>query len=251
MRIDEKAFRIIVSTPAKDIAKRTGLTRDDISRLRARPDEVQNLPYKTLVKLTDPDNHWYVQPQRFYIKDNGNNPQTWYRAVQIYDSDVYDPVIEDLESDFKIKIVFCNKPNAKLELNSSFDRFYDFKCHRYMYVLINNSNIRTAIATKPRYKNLGKDYYNIMSNIANWQCVRIQKVQNNDYVHVQNGLTPVDYTVQTFIWGYNIAKGARLSTNEYASAVTEEKEPFNSNNLDKYMAKRYGAKPACDFMFNN
>lgn len=251
MRIDEKAFRIIISAPAKDIIAQTGLTRDKISRLRARPDEVQNLPYKTLVKLTDPDNHWYVQPQRFYIKDNGNNSQTWYRAVQIYDSDVYDPVIEDLESDFKIKIVFCNKPNAKLELNSSFDRFYDFKCHRYMYVLINNSNIRTAIATKPRYKNLGKDYYDIMSNIANWCCVRIQKVQDNDYVHVQNGLTPVDYTVQKFIWGYNIVNNARLSTNEYASAVTEEKEPFNSNNLDTYMAKHYSAEPACDFMFNN
>lgn len=224
MKIDEKAFRIIVSTPAKAIIKRTGLTRDKISRLRARPDEVQNLPYKTLVKLTDPNNHWYAQPQRFYISDS-NNAQTRYRAVQIYDSDVYDPIIEDLES--------------------------DFKCHRYMYVLVNGSDIRTTIANKPRYKNVGKDYYDIMSNIANWCCVRIQKVQNNDYVHVQNGLTPVDYTIQTFVWGYNIAKGARISTNEYASAVTEEKEPFNSNNLDKYMAKRYGAVPANDFMFNN
>lgn len=250
MRIDEKAFRIIISTPAKDIMAQTGLTRDDISRLRERPDEVQDLPYQTLVKLTDPDNHWYVQPQRFYICDS-NNTQTWYRAVQIYDSDVYDPVIEDLESDFKIKIVFCNKPDAKLELNGSFDRFYDFKCHRYMYVLVNGSDIRTTITAKQRYKNLGKDYYNIMSNIANWCCVRIQKVQDNDYVHVQNGLTPVDYTIQTFVWGYNIASNARLSTNEYASAVTEEKEPFNSNNLDKYMAKRYNAEPACDLMFNN
>lgn len=250
MKIDEKAFRIIVSTPAKDIAKRTGLTRDNISHLRERPNEVQNLPYKTLIKLTDPDNHWYVQPQRFYISDS-NNAQTWYRAVQIYDSDVYDPVIEELESDFNIKIVFCNKPDAKLELHGDFDRFYDFKCHRYMYVLVNGSAIRTTITAKPRYKNLGKDYYNIMSNIANWCCVRIQKAQDNDYVHVQNGLTPVDYAVQTFVWGYNIANGARLSTNEYASAVTEEKEPFNSNNLDKYMAKRYNAEPACDLMFNN
>lgn len=250
MKIDEKAFRIIVSTPAKDIAKRTGLTRDNISRLRARPDEVQNLPYKTLVKLTDPDNHWYAQPQRFYISDS-NNAQTWYRAVQIYDSDVYDPVIEELESDFNIKIVFCNKPDAKLELHGDFDRFYDFKCHRYMYVLVNGSDIRTTITSKPRYKEIGSDYYDIMSNIANWCCIRIQKVQDNDYVHVQNGLTPVDYTIQTFVWGYNIAKGARISTNEYASAVTEEKEPFNSNNLDKYMAKRYSAVPANNFMFNN
>lgn len=250
MRIDEKAFRIIVSRPAKDISKRTGLTRDEISRLRAHPEEVQDLPYKTLVKLTDPDNHWYVQPQRFYICDNGN-AQTWYRAVQIYDSDVYDPVIEDLESDFNIKIVFRDHQEPRLELNSDFDRFYDFKCHRYMYVLVNGSDIRTTITNKPRYKNIGKDYYDIMSNIANWCCIRIQKVQDNDYVHVQNGLTPVDYTIQTFIWGYNIANSARLSTNEYASAVTEEREPFNSNNLDKYMAERYGAEPANDFMFNN
>lgn len=251
MRIDEKAFKIITNTPAKDIMTQTGLTRDDISRLRARPEKVQDLPYKTLVKLTDPDNHWYVQPQRFYIKDNDDNTQTWYRAVQIYDSDIYDPVIEELENDFNIKIVFRNQPNAKLELNGDFDRFYDFKCHRYMYVLINNSNIRTTITTKPHYKNIGKDYYDIMSNIANWRCIRIQKVQDNDYVHVQNGLTPVDYTIQTFVWGYNIVNNVRLSTNEYASAVTEEKEPFNKNNLDTYMDKRYDAKPVHDFMFNN
>lgn len=251
MRIDEKAFRIMVSTPAKDIEKRTGLTRDDISRLRERPEKVQDLPYKTLVKLADPDNHWYVQPQRFYIKDNDDNTQTWYRAVQIYDSDVYDSVIEELESDFNIKIVFHSKPNAKLELNSTFDRFYDFKCHRYMYVLVNGSDIRTTIMAKPYYQKIGKDYYDIMSSIANWQCVCIQKVQDNDYVHVQNGLTPVDYTVQTFVWSYNIVNNVRLSTNEYASAVTEEKEPFNSNNLDKYMAKHYNVKPVYDFMFNN
>ena len=251
MRIDEKAFKIIISAPVKDIMTQTGLTRDDINRLRARPDEMQNLSYKTLIKLTDPDNHWYMQPQRFYIKDNDDNTQTWYRAVQIYDSDVYDSVIEELESDFNIKIVFRSKPNAKLELNHDFDRFYDFKCHRYMYVLVNDSDIRTTITNKPRYKAVGSNYYDIMSNIANWECVRIQKVQDNDYVHVQNGLTPVDYTVQTFVWGYNIANNVRLSTNEYASAVTEEKEPFKSNNLDKYMAKRYGAEPAYDFMFNN
>lgn len=251
MRIDEKAFKIIISAPVKDIMTQTGLTRDDINRLRARPDEMQNLSYKTLIKLTDSDNHWYMQPQRFYIKDHSENTQTWYRAVQIYDSDVYDPVIEELESDFNIKIVFRNQPNAKLELNSDFDRFYDFKCHRYMYVLVNGSDIRTTITTKPYYQKIGKNYYDIMFNIANWQCVRIQKVQDNDYVHVQNGLTPVDYTVQTFVWGYNIANNVRLSTNEYASAVTEENEPFNKNNLDTYMAERYDAKPACDFMFNN
>lgn len=251
MRIDEKAFRIIVNTPAKDIMTQTGLTRDDISRLHTRPDEVQNLPYKTLIKLTDPDNHWYIQPQRFYVKDHGDNTQTWYRTVQVYDSDVYDPVIEELESDFNIKIVFRNQPDAKLELNGDFDRFYDFKCHRYMYVLAGGSDIRTAIINKPRYQKVGSDYYDIMSNIANWQCVRIQKVQDNNYVHLQNGLTPVDYTVQTFVWGYNIINNARLSTNEYASAVTEKPEPFNNNNLDKYMAKCYGAEPANDFMFNN
>ena len=39
----------------------------------------------------------------------------------------------------------------------------------------------------------------------------------------RTGLTPADYTAQTFVWGYNIANNARLSINEYTSAVTEKK----------------------------
>lgn len=249
----QKAYENITNIAPDDLTKmlteldyKTTLPTYKIVDLIKNPDELANMPYKTVKMLALVKTETPVIPVRYY-KTMQNGEQVIYKASQNIDSIYCDALLHKYAKAFDLQIIIDPAEQKRLDnaLTVMFDRFYDFIHDQYVYIVYNKSNKRQIfnkfMAFDPTgvHIQIGRDIDKVFDNLINRKMINITRSYSS---RLLNAMQDSDF--EDIAFGFTIKHEAQITEFEDEALLRQERDTITNSehNLDKYMENRYGAK---------
>lgn len=250
----QKAYENITNITPDDLIKllnelgyKDTITTYKIVDLIKNPDELANMPYKTIKMLALVKTETPVIPVRYY-KAVQNGEQIIYKASQNIDSTYCDALLHKYAEAFDLQIIIDPAEQKRLDnaLTVMFDRFYDFIHDRYVYIVYNKSDKRRIfnkfMAFDPTgvHIQIGHDIDEVFDNLINRKMINITRSYSSRLLNAMQ-----DNDFEDIAFGFTIKHQAQITEFEDEALLRQEKDTIthSAHNLDTYMQKHYGAKP--------
>lgn len=250
----QKAYENITNMTPDDLIKllnelgyKNTLPTYKIIDLIKNPDELSNMPYKTVKMLALVDAETPVIPVRYY-KATQNNEQIIYKASQNIDSMYCNTLLHKYAEAFDLQVIIDPVKQKQLDnaLTVMFDRFYDFIHDRYVYIVYNKSDKRQIfnkfMAFDPTgvHIQIGCSIDEVFDNLINRKMINITRSYSSRLLN-----TMQDNDFEDIAFGFTIKHEAQITEFEDEALLRQEKDTIthSAHNLDAYMQKHYGAKP--------
>lgn len=253
MEYMQKAYENITNIASDDLIKllndlgyKDKITTYKIADLANNPDELANMPYKTVKMLALTKCETPVIPVRYY-KTMQNGEQVIYKASQNIDSMYCDTLLHKYAEAFDLQIIIDPAKQKRLdnELTVMFDRFYDFIHDHYVYIVYNKSNKRQIFNKFMTFDptgvhiRIGCDIDEVFDNLINRKMINITRSYSSRLLN-----TMQDSDFEDIAFGFTIKHEAQITEFEDEALLRQERDTITNSehNLDKYMEKHYGAK---------
>ena len=265
----EKANDVINHTNLTELAKKTNIGISTLHKYKANPQLLKKISYDRLMHI------YNAGMQGFNIGSYDlrlyKNPQTkyYYQAVQLFDSDVTDPIWEDMESygiytltdfdiltDSDIQYLLKQIPLAK-KLNLSklayenmdwqiflnkyhftYEKFYCIAQDMNYYIIFDTkkASIETIKQNVVKFIHdaymrtfLGKTFHEIVDNLVNYRLISINTIKGSGDVGTEIAL----------VGGYILDQNTKLTLINDRLGLTSP----TSSRFDQYMYQHYQAIP--------
>lgn len=249
----QKAYENITNIASDDLIKllnelgyKDTITTYKIADLINNPEELANIPYKTVKMLALVKTETPVIPVRYY-KTVQNGEQIIYKASQNIDSMYCDALLHKYAKQFDLQIIIDPNEQKRLDntLTTMFDRFYDFIHNHYVYIVYNKSDkhqiFNKFMAFEPTsvHIQIGRDINEVFDNLINRKMINITRSTSS---RLLNAMQDSDF--EDIAFGFTIKYPATITEFEDEALLRQERDTITTapHNLDVYMEKYYGAK---------